>query len=365
MKQLLSFLDPRQPYGGPLGRISGPLALLVALLALLLPVGPVSLTAPGGDGENRRGDASLFRVEAGAGIDYESPAPFLRNLGIAVEEKWLAAGNYTSGGINPRAIVIHNTDSPASMGCNPVYNTFAGPSQSSTHFCIDANGGIQQYVALGSIAWGNGDVCQADMSIPLIQYVVGSGTSCAPQLWMNQYTWSIELALDYSPNTEYAESFPRMMESLAALVKFLALQGGFPPDRDHVLTHRDINGSNRVDPICCWRVGGLAAGAQAFDSWVASLSAVVEPPSPTFNMSAIRVYQAGGAMFYVAGGELAHIPSVEALATLWPYEVLPLSATVYQRGEALYVAAGGELAYVPDSVTLDKLWPYTGVRVEP
>lgn len=278
--------------------------------ALLVPVSPIS-QLPTGKGEpSYKGNASGFRPEAGAAVTYESPGPTLNALGYSYTPMFLAETEYTPGGINPGAIVIHNTDSPASIGCPPVGNYFAGSVQASTHFCIDANGTVFQFVPLESIAWGNGDLNSPNRNIPIIDYVVLNN------LWMNQFTWSIELTLDKSPTTEYLADYPLMADALSVLVKFLAAQAGFPLDRQHVITHRDINSVNRVDPICCWVPGGLAAGAQAFDVYVSALTApAVDTPTPAPCPVLIRSANAPH-VFVVVGQVRIHIPNPEAFESL-------------------------------------------------
>lgn len=243
--------------------------VLLTLALLLLPVSPIE-QLPEAE-PDRRGKVSRFDIAAGAGVAYTSPAAYLANLGIPYERRIIPAGNYTAGGIAPRGAVVHNTDSPLSLGCGPVYNHFANPDvRASTHFCIDRDG-VHQFVPLGDVAWGQGDVRSPNRGIPVLDEIVRNGW------YMNQFFWSIEVALDYQPTTEYIEDHPSLVEYLSALVKYLALQGGFSLDRMHILAHNDINSLSRVDPICCWRRPGLAAGAQGFDSWVAGLGAAPEP----------------------------------------------------------------------------------------
>ena len=261
------------------------LAVTILILTFTVPLSPLSLTTSTDLLLERRGDVSKYDPSAGAQLTYTSEKAFLENLGIVRIEKILPNFpiiNYTSSGLNPIAVVIHNSDSPADLGCNPLYNTFVGVSNSSTHFCIDKDGTVWVFVPWydGAIAWGNGVVSRPNRSIQWIDDLVNSGG------WFNQYTISIELALcGTAPITgcdkigpEYAENYPAMLQSLSVLVKYIALETGIPLTRDRIVTHRDINSSSRVDPVCCWTsLGGLAGGEAAFSSWVESLTTVDVP----------------------------------------------------------------------------------------
>ena len=256
--------------------------MATALGLLLTPQLPTSpLGAPGFNPDDARGNIGAYNPAAGADVVYDSPAATLQSLGVPFGEDMLplltgGVFNYTPAGINPRAIMVHNTDSLGATGCGPVVAYHSRPDVlASVHFCIETDGTVVQMVPLEAIAWHAGKPNNPNLGITLLGEVVTNG------LWLNQYVWGIELVLDYSPTTEYAEDYPAMLASLEALVKFLAGQAGLPLDRQHIIAHRDSDTVNRVDPFCCWRRSGIAAGAAAFDAWVTRLSAPPPPPPPT------------------------------------------------------------------------------------
>ncbi len=297
-------------------------AIVGGAVAIAIPGSPVS-PIPSGLELTRQGDTSGAIQAAGADVSYASPKGAL-----GVVERFLPPGNYTDNyPILPRGIVIHNTDSPAALGCDPVYNTFAGPRQASTHFCIDENGVIEQYIRLEHISWGQGDVRNPNMGIVWIADVVRNDG------WMNQYAWSIELTLcNVSPATgcshgpELLEDYPLMKASLTTLTKFLLGQAGLPANRQSVVAHNDINGATRVDPICCWVQGGVGAGAIAFDQWVASLAPTIPnglpggPPVIDGWLPPLIQLEGGAHVYLVVGGIKLHVcdPAVfEAQGLLW------------------------------------------------
>ncbi len=302
-------------------------AIVGGTAAVAIPNSPISPISSG-PGLSVRGDPSKAIQVAGAAVAYADPVSILAGEGVTVVERILPPGNFTTGvAIVPRAVVIHNTDSPADLGCGPVYNTFIGPSQSSTNFCIDKDGVIEWYVPLENIAWGQGDVSNPNLGILWIADVVRN------DWWSNQFAWSIELTLcNVSPGTgcsygpEYLEDYPAMKASLTALTKFLLEQAGLPASRQTVVTHNDINGSTRIDPICCWTLGGTMAGALAFDQWVASLGPDVPhglpggPPVIDGWLPPLIQVEGGAHVYLVVGGLKLHVcdPAVfEAQGLLW------------------------------------------------
>lgn len=286
-------------------------ATIGGMLAVAIPQSPVS-PIPMGAELSVKGDPSKAIQVAGAAVTYADPVEALAKQGITVIKRILPPGNYTTNvAIIPRAVVVHNTDSPADLGCGPVYNTFVGPSESSTNFCIDKYGVIEWYVPLEDISWGAGDISNPNMAIRWIADVVRNNW------WSNQFKWDIELTLcNTSPKTgcsggpERLEDYPLMKRSVSTLTTFLLGQAQLPATRETVVTHNDINGSSRVDPICCWTEGGVMAGAQAFDQWVASLATNIPlPPSDACWMPPLIRLEGTPDVYMVAGGVKIHLCS--------------------------------------------------------
>jgi N-acetyl-anhydromuramyl-L-alanine amidase AmpD len=75
---------------------------------------------------------------------------------------WIGSPNFDTGrsGHTVKAIVLHGTGTPGTLqpGIGDVDSTFAQDGGVSTHFAVDRNGNIHQYVKTSDVAYGNGIV---------------------------------------------------------------------------------------------------------------------------------------------------------------------------------------------------------------
>jgi N-acetyl-anhydromuramyl-L-alanine amidase AmpD len=130
--------------------------------------------------------------------------------------------NYTPGRTEkPTLIVIHITEGLR----DSVYQTFLTEPK-STHFMVNKDGSIWQFVRSKDTAWGNGVVDQPTSSIVLEK----KGNP-------NNYSVSIEHE-GYSTT----DITPEQYDSSYKLVKYLADYWKIPLDRTHIIRHEEITG---------------------------------------------------------------------------------------------------------------------------
>ena len=256
------------------------LVVVFALALLLAPPSPVDIVTPGAE-LTQEGKGEFLSL-AGAQVIYESPAQALADAGIPFEIRLIGTDDYyPNTPMIPRGVVVHNSDSPAALGCGPLYNWFESPdSRASTHLCIDKWGKVTLFVPLAKTAWSHGDIHNPDMTIPWVADAVRNGW------YINQFAWSVELALCATdPRTgcgeigpEYATDYEPMMKSLDVVLRHLAGEGQFLLTRQTIVGHYQI--ASKQDPVCCWARGGKAVGIQQFDSFVVALGVPPAPPPP-------------------------------------------------------------------------------------
>lgn len=137
-----------------------------------------------------------------------------------ITTKWVP--NFTPGRKEPpQLIVIHITEGLR----DSVYQTFM-TEQKSTHFLVNKDGTIWQFVRSKDTAWGNGIVDQPTSSIVLDK----KGNP-------NDYSVSIEhegFATTDINDLQYAATVD--------LVKYLADFWKIPLDRTHIIRHEEITG---------------------------------------------------------------------------------------------------------------------------
>lgn len=130
--------------------------------------------------------------------------------------------NYTKGRKeNPVLIVIHITEGLR----NSVYQTFMTEPK-STHFLVNKDGTIWQFVRSSDTAWGNGVVDQPTSELVLTK----KGNP-------NDYSISIEhegFSTSDINDAQYAAS--------VRLVKYLSARWNIPLDRTHIIRHEEITG---------------------------------------------------------------------------------------------------------------------------
>lgn len=124
---------------------------------------------------------------------------------------------------NPDMIVIHIAEGLK----DSVYQTFMTEPKSS-HFLVNKDGTIWQFVSTKDTAWCNGIVV-----VPISEIVL-TRLPANP----NGYTLSIE-----NEGFGSADITPAQYTSNAALVKFLSQKWGVPLDRSHVIRHEEIEAS--------------------------------------------------------------------------------------------------------------------------
>lgn len=134
--------------------------------------------------------------------------------------------NYRVGrnGLLPTLIVIHIAEGSKAS----VISHFKNPSSAvSSHFLVNKDGTIIQFVSTRDAAFGNGIVDN-----PVSELVLMRGTKS-----VNDMSISIEHEGFATQNLT-----PAQYASTIKLVKFLSDKWGIPLDSTHVVRHREING---------------------------------------------------------------------------------------------------------------------------
>ncbi len=130
--------------------------------------------------------------------------------------------NFTTGRKEPpQLIVIHITEGLK----DSVYQTFM-TEQKSTHFIVNKDGTIWQFVKSSDTAWGNGIMDKVTSEIVLQK----AGNP-------NDYSISIE---HEGFSTE--DINPAQYETSSQLVKYLSDKWKIPLDRTHIIRHEEITG---------------------------------------------------------------------------------------------------------------------------
>ena len=147
------------------------------------------------------------------------PVPF------PIEFIQIPAANYAVGRSQvPDCIVIHVAEASKAG----VIADFTDPTyQKSSHFLVNQDGSITQFVSTANQAFGNGIVDNPTSELLLQR----------PGVNPNEWTVSIEhegFAVDDFTEAQYATT--------TRLVKYLHDKWNIPLDSTHVIRHREING---------------------------------------------------------------------------------------------------------------------------
>lgn len=148
------------------------------------------------------------------------PVPF------PIEIVDIPSTNYRVGraGLIPSLIVIHIAEGSKAS----VISEFKTPYiEKSSHFLVNKDGSITQFVSTKDAAFGNGIIDN-----PVSQLILERGTKSA-----NDMSISIE-----HEGFAVSDLTPAQYTSTTKLVKFLSEKWGIALDSTHVIRHREING---------------------------------------------------------------------------------------------------------------------------
>lgn len=153
--------------------------------------------------------------------------------------RWVGTPNFhpRPAGVVPEAIVYHITNDRTFAN---VASWFRNPaSRASSHFVVDRDGTIHQFVSLRDAAWTNGDIASPRSDLPWLTAAIAKIRREGGNL--NDRTVTIEtVGVPSEPITSSQH------EALVALTEFLL--AAFPtilPRRGRMLRHADINGRDR------------------------------------------------------------------------------------------------------------------------
>ena len=136
--------------------------------------------------------------------------------------------NFTKGRgqYRPEIIVIHIEKEPMLGSKEAIYSEFIN-NEKSSHYCVNKDGSIWQFVKDEDTAWGNGRVDN-----PASKYVL-SHLGINPNL----YSISIEHeVLEYEPKGINELQY----QTTAKLLQELSEKWLIPLDREHIIGHREI-----------------------------------------------------------------------------------------------------------------------------
>jgi N-acetyl-anhydromuramyl-L-alanine amidase AmpD len=142
-------------------------------------------------------------------------------------------GNYWLRAVDrPLFVVRHITDD---LVLQHTIDWFTNPiSGASSHFVIDRDGTIHQFVSTLHAAWTNGDVNRPRQDIPVLNRALASGLN------FNHFCVTIEhVATNAQQVTE------QQIEASIVLGRYLNARYGIPPHRYGQLRHSDVNSVTR------------------------------------------------------------------------------------------------------------------------
>ncbi len=147
------------------------------------------------------------------------------NIPIPFPIEWITipTTNFRKGrSSNPDMIVIHIGEGSKSS----IINTFTDATvQKSSHFLVNQDGSITQFVNTGDTAYGNGIVGN-----PISELVLQRLPNNP-----NDYTISIEHEGFSTQDINEAQ-----YKATIALIKFLHIKWNIPLDSTHIIRHREI-----------------------------------------------------------------------------------------------------------------------------
>lgn len=164
----------------------------------------------------------------------------------------------------PDCIVIHIAEGLRES----VYQEFL-KNQKSTHYLVNKDGSIWQFVDEENSAWGNGNVSGPKASLVLQRLNVNP----------NLYTISIE----HEGFEKDGDISNVMYASSSGLVASIAQRWGIPLDNIHVIRHRDI-----YDKKSC---PGLISVEEIIRRALIYTPATTEPPAPVAIPTNVAILQ--------------------------------------------------------------------------
>ena len=143
---------------------------------------------------------------------------------------WKPVPNYTKGrsGQRPEIICLHIGDGTKEQ----IYSEFLNAEKSS-HYCVNKDGSVWQFVLDENTAWTNGDIKE-----PTSEIVKAKG-----KLNPNCYSLTIE-----HEGYGHIDINSLQYETTAKLVKELSQKWNIPIDEKHIIPHRAINSVTKTCP---------------------------------------------------------------------------------------------------------------------
>jgi N-acetylmuramoyl-L-alanine amidase len=137
----------------------------------------------------------------------------------------IPTSNYSVGRSQaPDCIVIHIAEGSKASVVGEFQNA---ASQLSSHFLVNQNGSVTQFVGTANVAFGNGIVDNPTSELLLQR----------PGINPNQWTISIEH--EGFSTSDFTEA---QYATTSKLIKYLHDEWNIPLDSTHVIRHREING---------------------------------------------------------------------------------------------------------------------------
>lgn len=148
-------------------------------------------------------------------------------------KKWISQSNFRVGrnGQKPIIIIIHVGDGSQ----RDIYNTFANPrTEKSSHYSVDRNGELWQFVEEQNSAFCNGVVWNPTSEIVREFWTRGININ------------DISVGIEHSGygNEDITEA---QYQTTARLINDIAIRWAISLDRKHILRHNEIRG-NKICP---------------------------------------------------------------------------------------------------------------------
>src|SRR3990167_10626104 len=147
---------------------------------------------------------------------------------------WKPVPNYTKGrsGQRPEIICLHIGDGTKEQ----IYSEFLNAEKSS-HYCVNKDGSVWQFVLDENTAWTNGDVKNPTSEL-VIKFLKEN-----PSVNLNKVTLSIEHE-GYGNTDINAIQYNTTIQ----LVKELCQKWNIPINRKYIIGHREINSVTKTCP---------------------------------------------------------------------------------------------------------------------
>ncbi|MGI9254136.1 MAG: N-acetylmuramoyl-L-alanine amidase [Thermomicrobiales bacterium] len=153
---------------------------------------------------------------------------------------WVGTPNFhpRPPGTAPEAIVFHVTDDLVFAN---VRDWFRRPeSGASSHFVVERDGSIFQFVSTLNAAWTNGAIAEPRTDLPWLREAV---RRCSPNTGGNLNNYTVTIECMGRPGMAFPAAQIARVTDLARYL--LARYPAILPRRDRMLRHSDIDGVNR------------------------------------------------------------------------------------------------------------------------